>query len=107
MVELTLENWDNEVVNYDGYVLIDWWGETCESCLALMPTIEKLNETYGKSIKFAKFNTSQKGTKRFCIQQRVMGLPVITVYKSDQKVDELLKDDCSSENIESLIKKYI
>ena len=107
MVELTLENWEEQVTNHDGFVLVDWWGETCEACIALMPTVEMLCEKYGSDIKFTKFNTSQKGTKRFCIQQRVMGLPVITIYKNGEKVDELLKDDCDADNIELLIKKYI
>lgn len=107
MIELTLENWENQVDNHEGYVLVDWWNEACEACIAIMPTVENFEKVYGNELKFTKFNTSQKGTKRFCIQQRVMGLPVIAIYKNGEKLDELIKDDCDAYNIEMLIKKYI
>jgi thioredoxin 1 len=107
MLELTLENFEQEVTASQMPVLIDWWGESCENCLAIMPLVEELASKYGEKIKFTKFNTSQKGTKRFCIQHRILGLPVISIYKAGEKVDEINKDDCTKENIEALITKYI
>lgn len=106
MIELTLDNFDEEVRS-GGLVLVDWWGETCENCLAIMPDVVELSEKYGDKVKFTKFNTSQKGVKRFCIKERVLGLPVISLYSGDEKIDELAKDDCNKENIEAMIKKHI
>lgn len=106
MIELTLENFDEEITNYEAPVLIDWWGETCESCLALMPTVNELAETYGDKLKFTKFNTSQKGVRRFCIKHKIMGLPVISIYQKGEKIAELGKDDVTKESLEALIKKY-
>lgn len=107
MLELTLENFDQEVLEASGPVLVDWWGESCTDCIALMPSVEALAEQYGDKIKFSKFNTSQKGVRRFCIKHRILGLPVVTIYKDGEKVDELGKEELSKESIEELIKKYI
>lgn len=107
MLELTLENFDEEITNYEQPVLIDWWGETCESCIALMPTVSALAEEYGDRLKFTKFNTSQKGVRRFCIKHKIMGLPVISIYQKGEKIAELGKEDISKETLEELIKQHI
>lgn len=103
MLELTLENFENEVLNSDELVFVDWWGETCENCLALMPTVEQLAQDFDGKLKFTKFNASQKGVKRFCIQQRILGLPVMSLYKNGEKIAEVAKDDCTKEKIEEMI----
>ncbi|MGO3728928.1 MAG: thioredoxin family protein, partial [Enterococcus viikkiensis] len=51
MIELTVDNFGTEVVEQDTPVLVDWWGETCENCLALMPAVEELYEQYGDQIR--------------------------------------------------------
>lgn len=106
MVELTLENFESEVNNGE-LVLIDWWGDSCEMCLAIMPTVEELAKEFDGKIKFTKFNTSQKGVKRFCIQHRILGLPAISIYKGTEKIDEITKDDCTKEGITEMINKHL
>ena len=107
MIELTIDNFGVEVLEQETPVLVDWWGETCENCLALMPDVEELYNQYGDKIRFTKFNTSQKKVRRFCIQHKILGLPVISIYKNGEKVDEVAKDDCTKEAIEEMIQKYI
>ena len=107
MMELTLDNFEQEVEKAEGKVLIDWWGESCTDCLALMPTFEKFAEEYGDQLKFTKFNTSQKGVRRFCIKHRILGLPVISIYENGEKIDELTKEEVKAETLEDLIKKHI
>lgn len=107
MIELTVDNFAAEVLEQDTPVLVDWWGETCENCLALMPDVEELHAKYGEKLQFTKFNTSQKKVRRFCIQHKILGLPVISIYQNGEKVDEVAKDDCTKEAIEEMIQKYI
>ncbi len=107
MIELTLENWESEVEKADGLVLVDWGGDSCELCHAIAPMVEQLGEDYEGKCAFKKFNTSQKGVKRFCIQHRIMGLPVINVWKNGEKLGELVKEDCTKENITALIEKNL
>lgn len=85
MLELNLDNFDQEVVEADGKVLVDWWGESCTDCIALMPTVEKMAEKYGDDLKFTKFNTSQKGVRRFCIKHRILGLRLLVSMKTAKK----------------------
>jgi len=105
MLTADKETFEAEVLQAEGYVLVDFFGDGCEPCKALMPHVEALSERYGDKIKFVKLNTTQ--ARRLAISQKVMGLPVIAVYKGGEKIEELVKDDATQANIEAMIKKYI
>ncbi|WP_427338831.1 thioredoxin TrxA [Caloranaerobacter sp. DY30410] len=105
MLEVNKETFEAEVLNAEGYVLVDFWGKSCEPCKALLPHIEKLAEKYGDKMKFCKLDTSS--ARRLAIKQRVLGLPTIAIYKDGEKIDELTKEDATPANIEEMIKKYI
>lgn len=105
MLEVNKETFEAEVLNAEGYVLVDFWGKSCEPCKALLPHVEELAEKYGDKMKFCKLDTSS--ARRLAIKQRVLGLPTIAIYKDGQKIDELTKDDATPTNIEEMIKKYI
>jgi thioredoxin 1 len=105
MLIVDKKTFEPEVLESDGYVLVDFFGDGCEPCKALMPHVEELAEKYGDKIKFTKINTSK--ARRLAIKQKVMGLPVIAIYKDGEKVDELIKDDATPSNVEDMIKKYL
>ncbi|HHU03981.1 MAG TPA: thioredoxin, partial [Fastidiosipila sp.] len=52
MFELDKKNFQSEVLESEGYVLVDFFGDGCEPCEALMPHILKYEETYGDKIRF-------------------------------------------------------
>lgn len=105
MFILDKNNFETEVLQNEGLVLVDYWNEGCEPCKALMPDVEKLAELYGEKVKFCKLNTST--ARRLAIQQRVMGLPNISLYRNGEKIDEVAKEDASKDSIEKMIKKYL
>lgn len=96
---------EDEVLKAEGAVLVDFFGDGCAPCAALMPYIEELSEKYGEKIKFCKLNTTT--ARRLAIGQKIMGLPVIAIYQSGEKVEELVKDDATADAVEAMIQKYI
>lgn len=104
MVVLDKNNFEEEVLNAQGYVLVDFWSQGCEPCKALMPSVVELSEKY-EGIKFCKLDTTK--ARRLAIKQRVLGLPTIAIYKDGEKVDEVTKDDATQKNIEEMVKKYL
>lgn len=105
MLVVDKETFESEVLNAEGHVLVDYWGDGCEPCKALMPDIEDLEKQYGDKIKFTKLNTTK--ARRLAIKQKVLGLPTIIIYNNGEKVDEVTKDNATKENIENMIKKYL
>ena len=104
MLDLGKENFEAEILQYQGTALVDYYGDGCVPCAALMPFIHEMADKYGDKIKFGSFNTT--AARRLAISQKILGLPTIAVYQNGAKVEELIKDDATRENIEAMIKKY-
>ncbi|MDO4552122.1 MAG: thioredoxin family protein [Bacillota bacterium] len=96
---------EEEVLQAKGPVLVDFFGDGCAPCAALMPHVEALSEKYGEKIKFCKLNTTQ--ARRLAIGQKIMGLPVVAIYQDGEKKEELVKDDATAEAVEAMIQKYL
>ncbi len=105
MLVLDKTTFETEVLQSEDYVLVDFYGDGCAPCEALMPHVVELSEKYGDKLKFTKLNTTK--ARRVAIGQQILGLPVIAIYKDGKKVEELVKEDASPENVEALVKKYI
>lgn len=105
MLELTKETFEAEVLQAEETVLVDFYGDGCVPCQALMPHVHAFAEQYGDKIKFTALNTSK--ARRLAIGQKILGLPVIAIYKGGEKVAECVKDDATVENIEKMIKEYL
>lgn len=105
MLELNRDNFEKEVLEAEGYVLVDYWSPTCEPCKALMPHVEEMEGRYSDKIKFTSLDTTK--ARRLAIGQKIMGLPVVAIYKDGEKIDSLITDDATKDSVEEMIKKYI
>lgn len=105
MLALDKNKFQTEVLEGQGFILVDYWSDGCEPCKALMPDVEELAAKYEGKVTFAKLNTMK--ARRLAISQRVLGLPTIVLYKDGQKVDEVTKDDATKANIDAMIQKHV
>lgn len=105
MLDLDKTNFQAEVLEAEGYVFVDFYGDGCVPCQALMPKVHEFAETYGDKLKFTSLNTTK--ARRLAISQKILGLPVMAIYKDGEKIDEVVKEEATAESIESMIKKYI
>ena len=51
MLVVDKNTFKTEVLENEGYVLVDFFGDGCEPCAALMPKVEALGEKYGDKLK--------------------------------------------------------
>ncbi len=105
MILLDKDTFKEEVLETEGYVLVDFFGDGCVPCEALLPEIVALSETYGENLKFTKLNTSK--ARRLAISQKVLGLPTVTLYKDGVKVQEVTKDGATKTSVEEMIKTHV
>ena len=105
MLEVTKDTFEAEVLQAEGTVFVDFYGDGCVPCQALMPIVHEFAEKYAASLKFCALNTTK--ARRLAIGQKILGLPVMAIYQNGQKVEEVVKEDATPENIENMIKKYL
>lgn len=105
MLEVNKDTFEAEVLQAEGYVLVDFFGDGCVPCAALMPHVHALAEKYEGKMKFTSLNTTK--ARRLAIGQKILGLPVVAIYKDGAKVEELIKEAATAESVEAMIQKYI
>lgn len=105
MLEVDKNTFKTEVLEGEGYIFVDFFGDGCVPCQALMPFVHEMADKYHENLKFTSLNTTK--ARRLAIGQKILGLPVMAIYKGGEKVEELVKEDCTPEAIEAMIKKYI
>ena len=79
----------------EGSVLVDFWGPRCQPCLAMMPTIAKLEEEAGGAVRVVKVNSAEN--RDVCRELRVFGLPTYILMRDGEELErlsgEVSKDD--------------
>ncbi len=86
VIEVTQENWQQEVVNSDKPVLVDFWAVWCGPCRMLGPTIDKIAKDFDGKIKVAKLNTDD--AQEIAAKYRISAIPQIMIFKGgDQPVE--------------------
>jgi thioredoxin 1 len=106
MLELTKDTFEAEVLQATGKVFVDYYGDGCVPCAALMPHVHEFAEKYADSgIKFCAMNTTK--ARRLAIKMGIMGLPVMAIYENGEKIASVVKEEATVESIEAMIKAHI
>ena len=74
----------------EGSVLVDFWGPRCQPCLAMMPTIAKLEEEAGGAVRVVKVNAPEN--RQVCRDLRVFGLPTYVLMREGVELERLSGD---------------
>jgi thioredoxin 1 len=71
----------------EGNVFVDFWGPRCQPCLAMMPTIAKLEEEAGGAVRVVKVNSAEN--RQVCRDLRVFGLPTYILMRDGEELERL------------------
>lgn len=104
-LDLNRDNYETEVLQSVGPVMVDFWGPQCRPCLALMPVVERLEKEYAGKIKVAKVNAAQN--RMLCAKLRVMGLPAYLFYKEGVETNRLVGENITTNDLVEAIKVVI
>jgi len=104
LIEITKENFKQEIRESSLPVLLDFWGPNCRYCDALMPTVEELSETYASKIKFCKLNTAEN--RQVAKQFKIMSIPTLLFFK-DGDVVAVLRGAVERQKIEEKLEALI
>ena len=83
-IELTAENFENEVLRSDKPVLVDFWAAWCGPCRMLSPVVDEVAEE-NPGIKVDKVNVDEQG--QLAMQFGIMSIPTLMLFRNGKNVD--------------------
>ena len=87
-VAVTDASFQDEVVNSDTPVVVDFWAEWCGPCKAIAPIVEELAGEYDGKVKFAKMDVdSNPGVP---MQFGIRGIPTLIIFNEGKAVDQVV-----------------
>lgn len=98
IISVSDDTFDEEVLQSDIPVLVDYWATWCGPCKAIAPILEEIADGYSGKVKIAKLNIDENPNTppKFGIR----GIPTLMIFKNGTveatKVGALSKDQLSS-----------
>ena len=100
----TDSDFEQDVLNSDLPVLVDFWAEWCGPCRALGPKLEEIATEYGEKFKVIKLNIDENPSAP--AKYGVRGIPTMILFKEGKEVEQIVGNH-PKENIVALIQKHI
>jgi len=102
--EVTDKTFEQEILQSELPVLVDFWAGWCGPCKALAPTIDALAVSYAGKLKVAKVDVDQNGEapSRYGIR----GIPALLFFKGGKIVDQIVgfvAQDVIEEKIKAIL----
>ncbi|HIH96226.1 MAG TPA: thioredoxin [Thermoplasmata archaeon] len=88
VIEVTDQNFEEEVLRADIPTEVDFWAPWCGPCLMVSPIYDKLSEEYDGRFKFCKMNVDENS--QTAMKYQIMSIPMQMYFADGQKVDEIL-----------------
>ena len=85
VINITINNFQNEVINSDKPVLLDFWAPWCGPCRMVGPILEEIAGERS-DIKIGKINVDEQ--PELASQFRVMSIPTLIVIKDGKIVNQ-------------------
>jgi len=98
------EDFDAEVLQHKGVVVVDFYADWCPPCRMLAPVIEKAAQEYGGKVKFVKVNVDRN--ESLAEKYRINAIPRLIIFK-DGKVVDSAEGYRDGKSLKKWVNKYL
>lgn len=79
---------DEEVLESDKLVLVDFWAPWCGPCRMIAPVIDEVANEYGESIKVVKVNTDENPST--AATYGIRSIPTLLIFSKGDIIDTII-----------------
>jgi thioredoxin 1 len=103
-VKLNQANFQAEVLNVPGPVVVDFWAEWCGPCKMIAPLLDELASEYDSRVRIGKVNIDEEQT--LASQYGVRAIPTLLFFKNGEVAGQIV-GMCSKRDLKSNIDKLL
>ncbi len=85
MKAITDAQFNDEVLNAKGLVLVDFWAEWCGPCRQLIPVLEEISKEMSDKVKICKINVDESPDK--AAEMGIRSIPSVFLFKDGKQLD--------------------
>jgi len=88
ILNVTDENFEEEVLKNDLPVLVDFWAVWCAPCYAVVPTLDHLSQNYKDKLKVVKLNVDEQ--MKTASKYGVRSIPTLLLFKGGELKETII-----------------
>ena len=85
VLDVNRDNFDEEVLNFDGRVLVDFWAEWCGPCMMLSPLVDEVSDELD-DVKFCKVNCDE--ARDLALEYGLMTIPNLLLFENGELINQ-------------------
>ena len=87
-VTLSADNFEQEVLQSNTPVLVDFWAEWCGPCRSVSPIVEELSRSFEGKVKVVKLNVDKN--QEIAIKYNINSIPSLVLFKNGNEIDRTI-----------------
>ncbi len=86
--EVNEGNFQNEVLNSETPVLVDFWAEWCVPCRMVAPLVEQISNEYDGKLRVGKMDAD--AAPDILMRYNIMSIPTLILFKAGKPVETIV-----------------
>ena len=89
-INVTNQNFEQEVLKSDIPVLVDFWAPWCAPCQMMAPVLDELSDELDGKLKICKLDTEIPENQQLAIEYQIQSIPNMKLFKNGKVVKEFI-----------------